>query len=215
MPPLTDLLALLGIDLVLCAGGLRLLNGKRGMGRWANWITLVCFVILWLPVGAAQLPVLAYVRGVSSDLSVTLVSLACLGLCQRLFGVPAVAQREKIALYGSVAATAVFLYPLSLGWGDWDVYRAGWGSYGMLIALLGLSLLCLSKGVRLLPMLVGLSLLAWSAGLMESANLWDYLVDPWLAIAALFQCMKTGAQRLLRQFRWPGAAAKVIQPQRF
>ena len=212
MPPLTDLLALLGIDLVLCAGCLRLLGGRRGADRWAGWIAAACFVLLWFPVRPAQLPVLAYIRGVSSDLSVTLIVLACLFSGQQLFGFPAVSRREKLALNGVVAAAAVILYPLALGWGDWDFYRTGWGSFGMWAALLAVSLLSWTRGLRLLPLCIGLSLLWWSAGLMESENLWDYLMDPWLAMAALFHCAKAGAS--LVSFRWRPAvsAAGDIAP---
>ena len=209
LPPLTDLVALLGIDLVLCAAGLRLLNGRYGAAVWAKWSTAVFFVLLWFPVGATHLPLLAYVRGISSDLSMTLVALACLGLCQRLFGLAPVGRSEKMAFNGVVVAAAMFLYPLALGWGDWDAYRLGWGSLGMLGALLVLVLLFWAKGLRLLPLQVGLALLAWSAGLMESTNLWDYLLDPWLAIAALVQCLKAGAQRLLHRFRRISSASRA------
>ena len=201
LPSLTDLVALLGIDLVLCAGGLRLLTGQRSVTWRAKWVVAVCFAILWWPVGAAQLPLLAYIRGISSDLSMTLVALACIFLSRRFFGVPAIVIRENRALTGVVAGAALFLYPTALGWGDWDAYRLGWGSWGLWGTLLALSLVFWVKGLRLLPVLVGLALFAWSAGLMESANLWDYLVDPWLAIAALFQCAKAGAQGLLLRWR--------------
>ena len=201
LPSLTDLVALLGIDLVLCAGGLRLLTGQRSVTWRAKWVVAVCFALLWWPVGAAQLPLLAYIRGISSDLSMTLVALACSFLSRRFFGVPAIVIRENRALTGVVAGAALFLYPTALGWGDWDAYRLGWGSWGLWGTLLALSLVFWVKGLRLLPVLVGLALFAWSAGLMESANLWDYLVDPWLAIAALFQCAKAGAQGLLLRWR--------------
>lgn len=201
LPPLTDLVALLGIDLVLCAGCLRLLSGRRGVTLWAKWVTAVCFVLLWFPSGAAQVPLLAYVRGISSDLSITLVALAGLGLWQRLLGLRAVDPRERTFVSGAVAAAAVFLYPLALGWGDWDAYRAGWGTLGMWGALLAVSLFCWVKGLRLLPMLVALALLAWCAGVQESTNLWDYLMDPWLATAAIVQCVRSGAGQLLARFR--------------
>ncbi|MEO6320595.1 MAG: hypothetical protein ABIO73_08305 [Polaromonas sp.] len=212
LPPFTDLVALLGIDLVLCAAGLRLLTGWRGVSGWTKWAVLVCFVLLWVPVGATHLPLLAYIRGISSDLSMTLVALACLGLSQRLFGVPVIARRESMALNGAIAVAALFLYPLALGWGDWDAYRLGWGSLGLWATLLVLSLVFWIKGLRLFPMLVGLALLAWSTGLMESTNLWDYLVDPWLAIAALFSCMKAGAQGLLLRFRRTGSVTRPLSP---
>ena len=211
LPPLTDLLALLGIDLVLCAGCLRLLEGRDGVSPWAKWGTALCFVVLWLPVGAARLPLLAYVRGISSDLSITLVALACVGLCRRLLALSPVARREKLALYGVISVAALFLYPTALGWGDWDSYRSGWGSWGQWAALLALSLFCWIKGLRLLPMLVALALLAWSAGLMESTNLWDYLLDPWLAGVALFHCLKSAAQPVLSRFRRSGPSARRIE----
>ncbi len=211
MPPLTDLLALLGIDLVLCAGLLRLLGGNSGAARWVKWVAAACFALMWLPAGAAQLPVLAYIRGLSSDLSVTLVALAGLFARQQLFGFPAVSRREKAALNWVIAAAAVALYPLSLGWGDWDVYRTGWGSFGLLGALLALSLLSWARGLRLLPLLIGLSLLSWSAGFMESANLWDYLMDPWLAMAALCQCVKLGAGAVWDRWRVSAPAAGRVR----
>jgi hypothetical protein len=101
---------------------------------------------------------------------------------------------------------------VALGWGDWDAYRLGWGSLSLWATLLALSLVFWIKGLRLLLLLVGLALLAWSAGLMESTNLWDYLIDPWLALAALFQCMKAGAQGLLLRFSRTGSLAKLTHP---
>ncbi|MFC5522631.1 hypothetical protein [Polaromonas jejuensis] len=204
LPPLTDLAALLGIDLVLCAGLLRLLAWRRDLGQvrpWVKWVTAACFFLLWCPVGAARLPLLAYVRGISSDLSITLVALVGLGLWERLRGSRAIATREWMALNGVVAAAALFLYPLALGWGDWDAYRAGWGTWGLWSALFAVSLIFWLKGLRLLPMLVALALLAWTAGLLESTNLWDYLMDPWLAMAALFQCAQFGWLKLWASVR--------------
>lgn len=201
LPPLTDLVALLGIDLVLCAGCLRLLRRRRGVTPWAKGVALACFVLMWLPLGAAQLPLVAYVRGISSDLSITLLGLACTGMVRRWRGEGLVDARERMALYAAVAAAALLLYPMALGWGDWDPYRAGWGAPGMLIGLLAVTLFFWAKGLRLLPVLVALALLAWAFGLLESTNLWDYLLDPWLATAAVFQCMQWAAGQLRTRLR--------------
>jgi hypothetical protein len=206
-------MALLGVSLVLCAAVLRLLAGQRDITRLARWaVMLAVFSVLWLPVGAAQLPVLAFVRGVSSDLSTTLVALACLSLSRRLFGLPILARREGMALSVALAVAAVVLYPTALGWGDWDAYRPGWGSFGMLGILLMLSLACWIAGLRLVPALVGLALLAWVAGGMESGNLWDYLIDPWLAILAVIQCLKAGVQGLWQCYRLRAPAARPSPP---
>ena len=191
---MTDAFALLGINLVLCAGLMASLNAMRVMPLhpvWAKGLAALFFVLLWLPLGSAQIPALAYVRGISSDVSVTLVVLAVWQLCHFGLGWRTVAKHELLVVLGVVAAAAVLLYPLALGWGDWDAYRPGWGSWGMLASLLVLCAVCWAKNLRVLPALVALALLAWSLGLMESGNLWDYLLDPWLSLYSLgFVLMK-------------------------
>lgn len=209
LPPFTDFVALLGIALVLCFGFVSLIGWKCGVTASVKWITGVFFVLLWCPFTAAQLPIVAYVRGISSDPSMTLVALAGLGLFRLLFGSPAPDKRERMAVHVAIGITALFFYPLALGWGDWDVYRAGWGSLGLGAALLLLSLFCWALGLRLLPMLVALALLAWAAGALESSNLWDYLIDPWLALAAIFQCLKSGTTWLFSRLRKFGFSASM------
>ena len=211
--PLTDLLALVGVDLVLCAAVLRVLARRRGVTRLTQWVVMLAvFSVMWLPAGAAQLPVVAFVRGISSDLSTTLVALACLSLGRRLFGWPAMPQREGMALYVALALAVAVLYPTALGWGDWDAYQSGWGSLGMLGILLMLSLSFWISGLRLLPALVGLALLAWTLGLMESNNLWDYLLDPWLAVVAVSRSIKAGVMCLLHRYVLRAPAVRPSPP---
>ena len=204
MPSLTNVVALLGINLVVCAGYLGLLNlGTRRSsvsGRWTRWTVAALFVLLWVPVATAALPIVAYIRGITSDLSFTLVGLACASLLPLLRaqrGLTISPQREQAAVFYAITAAAMFLYPLALGWGNWDAYRSGWGAPGMLLALLALVVACWAMGLRWLPALVALALLAWTAGLLESGNLWDYLIDPWLAAGAIFYSAKALAGLLM------------------
>ena len=201
---LTDAFALLGISLALCAGLLGLLTAWRGVDVQASWVKLLTFIgfgLLWIPLGDANLPVVAYVRGVTADLSITLVVLAVWQICRLALGRPALPGQEHMAVMAAVAVAALFLYPLALGWGDWDAYRPGWGSWGMLLVLLALSSVCWVYGLRLLPALVALALLAWSLGLMESGNLWDYVLDPWLSVLALGFDLIKFVQTALERFR--------------
>lgn len=208
LPPLTDFVALLGISLVLCAGVVHLLAPGMprrwpGQRNWARWIAVIGLVLLWCPIGPLRLPVVAYVRGISSDLSITLVLLACVGLGQRLFDGPAIVKNERLALSGVVVAAAVFLYPMALGLGDWDSYRLGWGEPAMLAALGVVSFWFLRRGWLVLPAAVALALLAWVAGVFESTNLWDYLLDPWLSVAAIYQCGIAAWQKLALRLKRP------------
>ncbi|MES2281423.1 MAG: hypothetical protein V4542_08415 [Pseudomonadota bacterium] len=207
---MTDLVAMLGINLVLCAACARLLCRGQVMQPWMRWLLAVIFIVLWLPVGPAHIPALAYVRGVSSDLSVTLVLLACLGLMRRLRGLPVVAGPESTSVFMVVALAALLLYPAALGWGDIDTYRPGFGSPTMLLALLVLCAGCWLRGLRLLPLFISAALLAWAAGLMESTNLWDYLLDPWLASSAFVHCLWAGITKLRHRAKpSPGSPVAV------
>ena len=201
--PLTDFAALLGINLVLCAACLRLLGSLGGVNAeikpFEKWIALGVFVVLWWPVGSAQLPIVAYIRGISSDLSITLVALACIVSLRAQLGFDPLDRRNVTALWVAVAAAALVLYPLALGWGDWDPYRLGWGTTGIWLGLLSISVVCWLIKLRLLPFLIALAVLAWSTGVLESTNLWDYLIDPWLAMVAIFQCVRVGIKTILRR----------------
>lgn len=203
-PPLTDFVALLGVAVVACAACLRLsglvfttTDRANAKGRW---LVGICFVVMWILVGAAHLPVAAYLRGVTSDFSISLVVLAALNLISRLFGLKLFDRREGQTVFYAVAATALFLYPLALGWGDWDAYRPGWGSAGMWAGLLLVCVVCWVAGLRLLPLLIAFAMASWTAQLLESTNLWDYLFDPWLATAAIFKSGAAAATQLRGRF---------------
>jgi hypothetical protein len=189
---------LAGIAVVLCAVLFRVLGGTKASRPWVKWAVMVFLVVLWLPFGQAQIPVVAYVRGISSDLSITLVLLAWVGLLPPVF--PVVNALERISVLAAILLAALLLYPMSLGLGDWDPYRLGWGNMWMWGTLLVLVVGCWLSGLRWLPLLVGTAVLCWSAGLMESGNLWDYLLDPWLVLAASVYSVKLVGALLLACF---------------
>lgn len=213
LPALADFVALAGIALVACAACLQLPGLSSGGDYRANgkgrWLVGICFVVMWIPVGAAQLPVAAYIRGLTSDFSVSFVVLAGFALLTRLFGLKPLDKGQRLAVFHAVAAAALFLYPVALGWGDWDAYRLGWGSAGMWSALLLVCFVCWVAGLRLLPLLIAVAMLSWTAGLMESTNLWDYLFDPWLATAAIFKSLAAAARQLRRWLSHQRAAGAV------
>lgn len=201
---MTDFYALIGIDVVACAVLLRVtsvivpasVTPKASV--WVVWLSAIFLIVLWLPFSDSGLPLLAFARGILSDFSVTSVLLASLCIVQRM-GFLLVEDHEKKAVYTAVTFAALVLYPTALGWGDWDAYRLGWGGAGLVTGLSLLTLLCFGMGLRLLPLLIAAALMAWSFSLLESGNLWDYLLDPWIACVSIGVALKVG----LRSFRRP------------
>ncbi|MBU3551454.1 hypothetical protein [Polynucleobacter sp. MWH-Berg-3C6] len=141
-------------------------------------ILLIGNLFFW-PLGLGmELPLAAYVRGVVGDLSV--VTMLLLWASLLLTGKPA-----PLAFKFAIALIAICFYPLALGLGMIDPYAWGYGSIAFFIAVLFFALVCglanWSKGVWI----IAIAILAWAAHWHESTNLWDYLLDPFLAIWAL------------------------------
>lgn len=172
----TDLTGLAGVAFALGVMLSRLpLISRFAVAR--SWLVAGIMALALLPV--SDLSLAGYVRGVSGDLSVT--SLLLLGLTLRSRAHP---QRQGLLLLVAVAALA--LYPAALGLGSFDPYRLGYGGHAAWAALLLLALWHWVCGNGLIVLGLALAVSAWALGGYESANLWDYLIDPWVAIHALF-----------------------------
>jgi len=142
------------------------------------FVLLIGNVFFW-PLGLGmELPLVAYVRGVTGDLSIVLTLLLWSSLLPSSKPTP-------IAFKLAVAIIAFCFYPFALGLGMIDPYAWGYGSIAFLIAVLVFAVVCALanwiKGVWI----VAIAIIAWAAQWHESSNLWDYLLDPFLAIWAL------------------------------
>lgn len=94
------------------------------------------------------------------------------------------AKSGRSALLVLIVLAALFLYPMALGLGYFNPYRLGYGDPLFLSGLLLVTVFAVFRYWWLPVMLISLAVLAWAAGWYASPNLWDYLVDPFLAIYA-------------------------------
>lgn len=140
---------------------------------------LVLSVPLW------GLSLAGFVRGITGDLSISSVVLLALALTRSLSGRELVQSVNRHAMLGAVAIAAVLFYPLALGLSAFDPYRLGYGNLWFMAALLGFAIWSSLRYSTFLAVCIALAVGAWSTGWYESPNLWDYLLDPWLAIYAL------------------------------
>jgi hypothetical protein len=188
----TDVTGLLGCALAIAALASRMPGLSRIAPRRRGWLLAALFVVVLIPLGG--MPLAGYVRGVSGDLSITTLVLLGASVLHTQRGWRVLPGRDKLLLLLAVAAAG--FYPLALGWGEYDPYRLGYGSYWMLAYLLGLALLAAWKGVSAITFILAAAVLAWSLGWYESTNLWDYLLDPLVAIYALAALTFQGMARL-------------------
>lgn len=173
----TDMTGLAGIALACAVAVSSLARQRQALLMMGGM-----FVAMLLPWDG--LPLAAYVRGMIGDLSVTSLLLLGFGAVRRCNGRPAGAA-ESSAAWALLALTAAAFYPLALGATALDPYR--WG-YGEPIFLGVLLMVAIAGNLSRLPFIapaISLAVLAWAAGWYESTNLWDYLLDPLLAIYAM------------------------------
>jgi hypothetical protein len=170
--------ALLGLAVVATALRLR----RFSVGTRVA-VLLALGVALFVPVG--ELSLAAYVRGVTGDPSMSTLVLAGAACIAQLSGRRLIGPRDLRALVWLVAAAAVFLYPFALGLTRFDPYALGYGSVGLVTALLLVTLAAWYARLNLIVLVVIAAALAYLGGAYESRNLWDYLIDPLVSGYAL------------------------------
>jgi hypothetical protein len=145
-------------------------------------VLLLGNLFFW-PLGSfMELPIAAYIRGVTGDLSIVSMLLLWSTLLPSSKPIP-------IVFKTSLAIIAVAFYPFALGFGMLDPYAWGYGSAVFLGTVLAFAFICglanWSKGIWI----IGVAIIAWTFHWHESTNLWDYLFDPFLGIWALWSSM--------------------------
>lgn len=144
--------------------------------------------LLSLVLGPSGVSPALALRGLWGDPSVTSLQLLVLALLGRAPASLTHGWRAPAV----IAAVALLLYPFALGATDFDPYRLGYAPW-LLVLPLGIAALARWwRGDALWLWLLAIDLLAWAAGLLESPNLWDTLLDPLLALACLILAARNG-----------------------
>jgi hypothetical protein len=142
-----------------------------------------CTVLLLLPLnnlGASwDLPLVAYIRGVSGELSIITMMLIIFTWsswpsCRLSSATPIV-----------IALASILFYPFALGLTMFDPYSWGYGSIIFVVAVMMMALLFFFTKRSWEALMISLAVIAWSIHWHESTNLWDYLLDPFLAVWAI------------------------------
>lgn len=196
MPHFTDLTGLASVASAAAVLVLLLPGIAKPAGLRLALLPGAVFVLMLIPFGG--MPIAAYVRGVTGDLSITTLVLLWCALLRPWFGCVAVEAKHRYALLIMIALVALALYPMALGIGAYDPYRLGYGNLQFVTVLLLLALAAWFRKSSLIALCIALATLAWAVGWYKSGNLWDYLLDPFMAIYALAVITICGVKALFK-----------------
>ena len=171
------------LSFALLAVSLALPVIRRSRSSRVLILTLLVFAVAGcIPLSATDLSgiVLAHL-GTLSVSTVLLMSSKILAQSGITAQVPPRIERHQNLVW---IAFGILLYPSATGFYGGDVYSIGYSaSLGWILAAIALMGILLNY--QLLVLCLTSAVLAHRFGLLESPNLWDYLIDPWLLFSAI------------------------------
>ncbi len=173
-----------GVIVAAMVRTLRLSLGRAATAPRAAELWLPLLLVLLAPVDGISLA--GHLRGLWGDPSVVSLGVLLLFLL-RPPALPAWPHRYTCAMLTLLVTLPLyFTLFLPVPMVTWDLYALGLEPWALLAAIALAALMLRRRGGGSWTALVGVALLAYAVGLMESDNLWDYLVDPALLLAMAF-----------------------------
>ena len=143
-------------------------------------ITSLILLVPFAAIGAPwSLPFAAYIRGVTGDLSI--LSLLLIMFTWSGLNAFRIASITPIL----IAVVAILFYPFALGFTMFDPYAWGYHSSVFVGTVLLVAAIYFFAKHSWEVLMISITVFAWSIHWHESINLWDYLLDPFLAVWAI------------------------------
>lgn len=190
--PLLAVALLLGTIVATVLGRLTLAYRATGFS-----ITFVLCLVPIFPWGSSDaLSIAGYVRVLTGDPSITTICLLLLYGYSQFNTLPSSVRDDLPRLSILLGGIALFFYPTAMGLTYLDIYGHGYYPVVLFPLLMVLFALAILHVWPLMTALVVIVLLSYHFHLLASDNLWDYLLDPMVAVYCLVQLPRS--LRLLR-----------------
>lgn len=156
----------------------------------AGRVLVIIIIILMVMLPVSDHPGWYYVRSIFGDSSVTGLLFYAALVLQQNFSWQLYQENELVLLRRLVLLAAALLYPFALGLTRFDSYSLGYANLWLLAALFLLALFCWHRKYYFLAVTITAAVIACSLQLLESVNLWDYLVDPALLVIVILTWLR-------------------------
>ena len=188
MSYLHNYMGLLGCMLIMVATPLVIIKPPRFNRKI---ITIAIFTMMGLAaIPVYDLPLVAYVRAGTGDLSITSMIILCLFIASTYADKQYLDPSDKRLLAKTMIACALMVYPLGLGLTLVDTYAYGYGSALLFALVVAYGTYLLWQQRILILTILLLAITAYLMKLLNSDNLWDYLFDPWIVFVVLLQKLR-------------------------
>lgn len=158
----------------------------------ARLLLLLSPLLGLLPVG--DIPLYYYIRGAVGDLSITSQMIILALAMHRLTGIKLVDDESSRTLHKAIPIAGLLLYPAALGLFAFDSYRPGFEGLALPILFSLFAMWAWWRQQLFLACVLATALLM--TGIMESGNLWDYVIDPLIFITYSTQWLAGMAKRM-------------------
>jgi hypothetical protein len=143
--------------------------------RWLIVLAVVFFSLV--PVAGSSLWL--WISGAVGELSIVTILVLIAFIVRSLTSGNLLETRSRQQLYFLILIAGFLLYPASLGLSMFDPYTLGFG-FELSLFLLVVSMIYWLLKYRQLAVILLIVVAAVAAGILTSANTWDYLIDPLL-----------------------------------
>ena len=159
-------------------------NVKKPPHGWRLTLLLglISGILALLPVGG--LPLARRLIGMNANFSFPLLAIAFNKAWEHATGSRVLDAKASTASWMFGCAAGLALYPMALGLGDFDPYTLGWG-FSWLFPVLTMATIVLLLMKNRFALVLIACILGYDLNLLESTNLWDYLVDPFFVFFSL------------------------------
>ncbi len=147
-----------------------------------RWLPLIGVAVTLIPIQG--MPFGRFLHGITSGFSIPSFVLLLSVLWTAHTGRPLLSNSTRTTVCVAGAVFGITLYPMAIGLGTFDPYVFGWSSDGMTMLLMLVTSVFLWKNSAFGYVLL-LTAAAWQIGLLESTNIWDYVVDPAYFLSSL------------------------------
>jgi len=173
--------------------GVAALSGRKLRGwRAALVLGLIAAGIVLLPLDG--LLAARWLISFNANFSIPLTAILFSKVVEPFFKIRLLDDKSILTCWIFSLTAGAVLYPMALGLGQMDPYAAGWGFSWLFVLAFSVTVVLLALKNRFAVVLMA-AILAYNLRLLESTNLWDYLVDPLLVVVA---CVGIGSKLVAR-----------------